>query len=176
MPNGRVAIIEGKGCLDGNNTNIYSRPQHAQEFVIWSCCQNPGASPRRNVWSGIHVRLSAEIIMRQADALVDGLIVWDALCGTSFRPCPKLAANPARVTVVGGVALPPPCIYLFPGTVPHPRANATPRPNTLQDVSFLETLHQAFGGDNAELTEVHIACRYQGNDIERQTKLVRNEH
>ena len=113
MPNGRIVVIEAKGCLDGNNTNIYTRPQHAQEFIIWSYCQNPGASPRGNVWSGIHVRLSAEIITRQADALVDGLIVWDALCGTAARPCPKLTANATRMTTIAGLQLPPPCIYLF---------------------------------------------------------------
>src|SRR5215510_9506104 len=72
---GKVSIIELKGCLDGNNTNIFERPPHAQEFIIWSVCTNPGADPRHNAWSGIHTRLSAEIISRYQ--LVDGVIVWD---------------------------------------------------------------------------------------------------
>ncbi len=36
MPDGRIAVVELKGCLDGNNTNIFERPPHAQEFYIWS--------------------------------------------------------------------------------------------------------------------------------------------
>ena len=32
LPTGRVAVIELKGCLDGNNTNIFERPPHAQEL------------------------------------------------------------------------------------------------------------------------------------------------
>ena len=62
LPTGRVAVIELKGCLDGNNTNIFERPPHAQEFIFWSVCTNPGADPRHNAWSGIHTRLSADII------------------------------------------------------------------------------------------------------------------
>src|ERR1700749_3805 len=53
LPDGKVAVIELKGCLDGNNTNIFERPAHAQEFIIWSVCSNAGADPRHNAWSGI---------------------------------------------------------------------------------------------------------------------------
>ena len=67
LMSGRTAIIELKGCLDGNNTNIFDRPPHAHEFIIWSVCTNPGADPRHNAWSGIHTRLSAEIISRRSD-------------------------------------------------------------------------------------------------------------
>jgi hypothetical protein len=70
---GTVGVIELKGCLDGNNTNIFERPPNAQEFVIWSVCTNPGADPRLNAWSGIHTRLSAEIISRQQQ--VDGVMI-----------------------------------------------------------------------------------------------------
>ena len=31
-----VSAIELKGCLDGNNTDIFERPTHVQEFVMWS--------------------------------------------------------------------------------------------------------------------------------------------
>lgn len=86
LKTGRVCVIELKGCLDGNNTNIFDRPPHAQEFLIWSVCTNPGADPRLNAWSGIHTRLSAEIISRQQR--VDGVIIWDMVCGTVGRPCP----------------------------------------------------------------------------------------
>src|SRR5260370_24203869 len=98
MPNGRLSVIELKGCLDGNNTNIFERPAHAQEFIIWSVCTNGAADPRHNVWSGIHTRLSAEII--ENGKLLDGLMVWDWLCGTIGRPCPKLLGDERRSTTV----------------------------------------------------------------------------
>src|SRR5690606_38366746 len=84
LNSGKIAVIELKGCLDGNNTNIFERPAHAQEFLIWSVCTNPGADPKHNAWSGIHTRLSAEIISREQR--VDGLIIWDMVCGTIGRP------------------------------------------------------------------------------------------
>src|SRR5271165_934827 len=83
---------------------------------------NPGADPRHNAWSGIHTRLSAEIISRSQR--VDGLDIWDMVCGTFGRPCPKLESDTTRFTVVGPYRLPPPCIYLFPVTIP---ARATTR-------------------------------------------------
>ena len=46
LKSGRTAIIDLKGCLDGNNTNIFERPAIADEFIIWSVCSNPGADPR----------------------------------------------------------------------------------------------------------------------------------
>ena len=85
LKSGRTAIIELKGCLDGNNTNIFERPPNAEEFIIWSICTNPGADPRHNAWSGIHTRLSAEIIDREQR--VDGLVIWDMVCGSYGRPC-----------------------------------------------------------------------------------------
>ena len=38
LRSGRTAVIEAKGCLDGNNTTIFERPPHAHEFVIWGVC------------------------------------------------------------------------------------------------------------------------------------------
>ena len=111
MPDGRVAIIELKGCLDGNNTTIYERRPHAQEFIIWSLCTNPGADPRHNAWSGIHTRLSADIIERAQQ--VDGVVIWDMVCGTIGRPCPKVELDQSRITVVSHYELPPPCIYVL---------------------------------------------------------------
>ena len=72
LPDGRISVVELKGCLDGNNTTIFERPAHAQEFTLWSVCTNPSSDPRHNVWSGIHTRLSAEII--ENEKLVDGLV------------------------------------------------------------------------------------------------------
>lgn len=171
LPNGRVAAIELKGCLDGNNTNIFQRPANANEFLIWSVCTNPGADPRHNAWSGIHTRLSAEIITRQE--LVDGCIIWDMVCGTIGRPCPKIAGRPERVTEVGRYKLPPPCIYMFPGTVPQPRTNPAPVAQSIDDVQFLKALHTCFRGDNAELNYVDFEVEYKGADIVRKTHVRR---
>lgn len=172
MPGGRIAAIELKGCLDGNNTNIFDRPPHAQEFILWSVCTNPGADPRRNAWSGIHTRLSAEIISR--NQRVDGLVIWDMVCGTVGRPCPKLATDPAALTDVGPFKLPPPCIYLFPSTIPSPRNNPNPQPQQLQDVHFLDALHQEFKGLAEQINRVSFSVQYQGADTMRTTSVSRN--
>ncbi len=171
LNNDRTAIIELKGCLDGNNTNIFERPPHADEFVIWSVCSNPGADPRHNVWSGIHTRLSAEMIDR--NQRIDGLVVWDWICGTAARPCPKLSLSPDRLTEVGHYRLPPPCIYLFPATVPSPRNNPRPRLNQLEDVGILEAMNACFGGQADQVHQVEIEVAHQGADTVRKTTIRR---
>ncbi|MFZ5927082.1 MAG: hypothetical protein ACOYX1_06500 [Acidobacteriota bacterium] len=168
-----VCVIEAKGCLDGNNTNIFERPPNADEFVIWSLCQNAAADPRKNVWSGIHTRLSAEIIHRKQ--VVDGLIVWDSVCGTLGRPCPKLRNAGDAGIVLGKRRVPPPCIYLFPRTVPDPRNNKKPPVRRLAELKFLHALHAAFHGGQEDLTQVVIeALVDQGTaNILRKTTLIR---
>jgi hypothetical protein len=64
LKSGKVAVIELKGCMDGNNTTIFERPPNANEFIIWSVCPNKGSDPEKNAWSGIHTRLGAEIISK----------------------------------------------------------------------------------------------------------------
>ncbi|MGK8233923.1 hypothetical protein ACLGGT_07045 [Roseovarius sp. MS2] len=172
LNNGRTAIIELKGCLDGNNTNIFERPPHADEFIIWSVCSNPGADPRHNVWSGIHTRLSAEMIDR--NQRIDGLIVWDWICGTTARPCPKLLGDPDRLTDIGQYRLPPPCIYLFPGTVPSVRNNPSPRINRLEDVGILDAINRCFGGREGEVNSVGIEVAHRGVETVRTTTISRN--
>ena len=172
LNNGRTAIIELKGCLDGNNTNIFERPSHADEFIVWSVCSNPGADPRHNLWSGIHTRLSAEMIDR--NQRIDGLVVWDWICGTTARPCPKLAVSPGRLTEVGQYRLPPPCIYLFPGTVPSVRNNPTPRVNTLENVGILDAMHQCFKGEDSEVNSVSIEVAHEGVETVRTTTITRD--
>lgn len=168
-----VCIIEAKGCLDGNNTNIFERPPNADEFVIWSLCQNAAADPRKNVWSGIHTRLSAEIIHRKQ--VVDGLIVWDSICGTLGRACPKLQGAEDAGVLLGRRRVPPPCIYLFPRTVPHPRNNKKPPIRKLEDLKFLQTLHTAFRGSSEDLTQVSIEAEIDQEtaNILRKTTLIR---
>ncbi len=164
---GRVGVIELKGCLDGNNTNIFERPSNAQEFVIWSLCTNPGANPRLNAWSGIHTRLSAEIISRQQR--VDGVMIWDMVCGTVGRPCPKSASAPERLTPVSHYMLPPPCIYVLPATIASPRNNPRPIAQSLEDVQLLRAFHECFRGQNEEVNYVDFEVEHQGAETMRKT-------
>ncbi|PYU10242.1 MAG: hypothetical protein DMG37_20985 [Acidobacteria bacterium] len=172
MPTGRISIIETKGCLDGNNTNIFERPPQADEFIIWSLCQNPGSDPAHNAWSGIHTRLSAEIIHRRQR--VDGVVIWDMVCGTAGRPCPKLVAESTRATrIEGGRSLLPPCLYCFPRTIPDPRSNPTPACWQLADVQILHALWTGFNGNAADVVEVGIEARIDGVDVQRRTRFFR---
>lgn len=172
MPDGRISVVETKGCLDGNNTNIFERPAQADEFVIWSLCQNPGADPRHNAWSGIHTRIGAEIIHRRQR--VDGVVIWDMLCGTAGRPCPKLALSAARATVLqAGRKVPPPCIYLLPRSIPDPRNNPRPPSWSLADIRLLHALWRCFKGDESDVVEVRIEARMERANVQRRTKFFR---
>ena len=168
---GKTAIIELKGCLDGNNTNIFERPPHAEEFVLWSVCTNPGADPRHNCWSGIHTRLSAEIIHRSQR--VDGLIIWDMVCGTLGRPCPKIQKG-GKQTTVASLNLPPPCIYLMPSTIPSPRNNPAPQPQKIENVEILNAFHQCFSGQDEDLNSVEFIVENKGAELFRTTRISRN--
>lgn len=172
LPSGRTAVIELKGCLDGNNTNIFERPAHANEFIIWSVCTNRGADPRRNAWSGIHTRLSAEIISRSQR--VDGLVVWDYVCGSLGRPCPKTIAGPGRATHLAQYRLPPPCVYVFPDTIPSPRNNPHARAQELDDVELLRAFHDCFSGLSEEVNYVDIQVAHRGAETVRKTTVTRN--
>lgn len=171
LPSGRVAALELKGCLDGNNTNISERPPHANEFIVWSLCQNKGADPRKNVWSGIHTRMSADIIADKKR--VDGLIVWDWLCATAGRHCPKVASDQSNLTELGPWKLPPPCLYLFPGTVPAPRNNPSPAPHSLTEVEFMSALHACFGGADDQVHHVWMEAAADGVETVRTTRIKR---
>jgi hypothetical protein len=170
---GRTAVIELKGCLDGNNTNIFERPPHAHEFIIWSVCTNPGADPRLNAWSGIHTRLSAEIISRSQQ--VDGVIIWDMVCGTVGRPCPKVTGEgDPRITALGHYRLPPPCIYLLPATIPSPRNNPHPPAQKLADVEILQAFANSFHANEQDLNYVEFAVAHDGADTVRATTISRD--
>ena len=172
LTSGKTAVIDLKGCLDGNNTNIFERPSDADEFIIWSICTNLGADPRRNAWSGIHTRLSAEMISRSQR--VDGLVVWDMVCGTIGRPCPKLVGETAssRLTEIGPFRTPPACVYLFPATIPTakaPRATAQP----IHAVELLSAFHSCFQGTDDEINYVDFDMTLSGDDLMRKTTVRR---
>lgn len=166
----RVCVIEAKGCLDGNNTNIFERPPNADEFIIWSLCQNAASDPRKNVWSGIHTRLGAEIIHR--GQIVDGVVVWDSLCGFA-RPCPKILQRGRAIARIRNRPVPPPCIYLFPRTVPDPRNNPKPPVHKLDEVLFLSRLHSCFHGSGEDVTEVVLEAKMVDANVARRTTLLR---
>nr|WP_254798129.1 hypothetical protein [Sphingobium sp. AS12] len=169
LSSGRTAIIDLKGCLDGNNTNIFERPANADEFVIWSICTNPGADPRKNAWSGIHTRLSAEMISR--NQRVDGVVIWDMVCGTIGRPCPKLL-DASRATDLGPFRIPPACVYLLPAAIPsiaNPHAPAQP----LANVELLTAFHACFLGRDDELHHVDFDIARKGGELVRKTTVRR---
>jgi hypothetical protein len=117
-------------------------------------------------------RLGAEIIHRKQR--VDGLVIWDMVCGTIGRPCPKLVANPKRATKLGsGRVVPPPCVYLFPRTLPDPRNNPGPKCWKLADIHILDALWRRFNGNERDVVEVKIEARMRGADLERRTRLSR---
>lgn len=165
----RVAVIELKGCLDGNNTNISDRPAHAEEFITWSLCQNKTSNLRKGVWSGIHTRMGADIV--DTGKGHDGLIVWDWVCNSVARPCPKVLADPNRITVLGQYILPPPCLYSFPKTAPQPRNNPKPPAREVLDVEILKAFYDCFGGEISELSTVEIEVKHEGADLVRKTTI-----
>jgi hypothetical protein len=172
LKSGRLAVIDLKGCLDGENTNKFERPAEADEFITWSLCTNSGADPRRNTWSGIHTRLSAEMISRSKR--VDGLVVWDMICGRLGRPCPKIGASEGadRKTSIGPFTTPPPCIYVFPAEIPSaaiPRAEAQP----LEKVELLAAFQKAFGGRDDEINYVDFELSERDDELQRRTVIRR---
>ena len=171
LKTGRVSVVELKGCLDGNNTTIFERPAHAQEFIIWSVCTNLGADPRKNAWSGIHTRLSADLIERQQR--VDGVIIWDMVCGTVGRPCPKLGGTQERMTAVAHYMLPPTCIYVLPVTIASPRNNPRPVAQSLDDVHLLKAFHECFHGSDEEVNYVDFEVEHRNAETLRKTRIRR---
>ena len=171
LPSGKTAVIELKGCLDGNNTNLFERPANAQEFVVWSVCTNAGSDPVRNVRSGIHTRLSAEIVSRRQR--VDGVIVWDWVCGTYGRRCPKIGGDAGRLTELGPHRLPPPCIYVLPDTVAEPRNNPRAAAQDLDAVELLAAFHACFRGGGAEVNYVDFRVETRNADVLRATTVAR---
>lgn len=172
LKSGKVAVIELKGCLDGNNTNISDRPPHAEEFIIWSLCQNKSSDLQKGVWSGIHTRMSADIV--DLEKRIDGLIVWDWVCNTIARPCPKVADDPNRVVDFGKYKLPPPCLYAFPGTVPSPRNNPEPARRSVSQIELLSSFKDCFGGREDEFNSVSFEARLDGQNLTRKTSIIRD--
>ncbi|MDB5586887.1 MAG: hypothetical protein JWP26_1857 [Devosia sp.] len=171
MPGGRNAVIGLTGAMDGQNTTIFQRPLDADEFVIWSMMTNAAGDPRRNAWSGIHTRLSAEMISR--DQRVDGVIIWDMVCGTVGRPCPKIMGEmEPRLTDVGPFRVPPACLYSFPGIIPG-GAVTIAIAQQLEDVTLLQAFHTCFRGRDDEVNFVDFEIEVVGGETRRKTTVTR---
>ncbi|SEQ43824.1 hypothetical protein SAMN05216548_104273 [Faunimonas pinastri] len=171
LTHGRNAVIALTGGMDGNNVTLFERPGSADEFIIWSIMTNAAGDPRRNAWSGIHTRLSAEMIAR--DQQVDGVIIWDMVCGTVGRPCPKIMGEDGpRLTDLGPFRVPPPCVYMFPAIVP---AGAVTKAiaQQLADVTLLQAFHTCFGGRDDEVNFVDFEIQLTGSETWRKTTVTR---
>lgn len=110
--------------------------------------------------------MSAEIISR--GQRVDGVVLWDMVCGTVGRPCPKIKDDAERVTEAGPLSVPPPCIYMLPATIPSPRNNPTPKAQRLDDVQLLKAFHECFKGRDEEVNYVDFEVGYHETDTVRK--------
>jgi hypothetical protein len=172
LPHGRNAVIALTGGMDGNNVTLFERPEAANEFIIWSIMTNAAGDPRRNAWSGIHTRLSAEMITR--DQQVDGVIVWDMVCGTVGRPCPKITEEvPSPLTDIGPFRVPPPCIYMFPAIVPG-GAITKAEAQRVADVTLLQAFFTCFRGHEDEVNFVDFEVQAVGAETWRKTTVRRS--
>ncbi len=150
LPSGRLVCIEAKGCPDGNNMNIWERPAWAEEFIVWSQCpESLAKQPGEAIWSGIAIRLLTKVAVE--GEVVDAFVFYDARCGSEHRTCWKdygLTGIREEVTKIPGQEgrnwLPPPSVYLFPRTAPHPRTNRRPPVHSLETCQFAKALLQAF--------------------------------
>ena len=104
---------------------------------------------------------------------MDGVIIWDMVCGTIGRPCPKAQGNTERWTDLGDYRLPPPCIYLMPATVPDARNNPKPKAQNLEDVEILAAFNACFGGHDEEINFIDFEVGYKENDTVRATTIRR---
>ena len=96
------------------------------------------------------------------------------VCGTIGRPCPKLLADPSRTTVIGPFSLPPPCLYVLPATIPSPRNNPSPPPQTLADVQIMQAFNDCFACVEAEINYVNFEVEHRGRDTVRTTRTKRD--
>ncbi|WP_159011788.1 hypothetical protein [Bradyrhizobium sp. S69] len=79
---------------------------------------------------------------------------------------------PERRTTLGHMQLTPPCIYLFPRSVPTVRNNPAPEPHTLEQIGFLAAIHKCFGGYDDEIHKARFLVA--NNDVVRTTSFERN--
>lgn len=102
---------------------------------------------------------------------VDGVVVWDMVCGTIGRPCPKLA-DTNRLTTIGPFRVPPPCIYLLPRAIPSVEEPLVTG-QQLHELELLSAFHSCFLGQAEEINYVDFLLSRQGSEMRRQTTIKR---
>ncbi|MDW9481331.1 hypothetical protein GOB57_22040 [Sinorhizobium meliloti] len=140
LASGRIAVIEAKGSLDGNSATIMERPSYADELVVWTMTTNPMSDVHKNIWSGIHSRISPEHIV--AGKRVDVLMAWDQL-GSSVILRPGLAD--LDYVAIAGAKVPPPCLFLLPHELPIINVRNPVRPKRLSESEFASAVCSCFG-------------------------------
>jgi hypothetical protein len=99
-------------------------------------------------------------------------MIWDMVCGTIGRPCPKLEGVPERATAVAHYVLPP-FIYALPATIASPRNNPHPVAQSIDDVQLLKAFHSCFRGNDEEVNYVDFEVEHQGAETMRKTRIRR---
>lgn len=178
LPDGTAVCFEQKGCPDGNNTNIWDRPGWADEFVVWCLCPESLVNqPGEGTWSGVATRLLPKEYAEKQQ--VDAMIFWDGRCGSEQRRCPKkygVAGLRRRATTIPSQAgtddwIPPPCIYMFPRSIPHVRNNQRPPMHTVGTLKIAKAMLDLFNVPAAEQEHyVHLG-RAQVRGVARGTQL-----
>jgi hypothetical protein len=88
--------------------------------------------------------------------------------------CPKLAANPERITEIGALRLPPPCIYLLPETIGNIETNPNPATREPGTLDFINALQKAFKGSSSDINYVAYDLRSTQSGVQRKVRLIRN--
>ncbi|MBF6150211.1 hypothetical protein [Nocardia nova] len=105
---GDVAVIQ-KGCPDGAHSSVrWSVPPWARETYLWWLCDSMRYEPGEHIAKGVN-RLRKRFFSDLPGTL-DGVIFHNHLCGHGQRECPKAD----RAATLGGITIPPPCIYVMP--------------------------------------------------------------
>ncbi|WP_281662840.1 hypothetical protein [Paraburkholderia fungorum] len=156
---GDIAIIQ-KGCPDGaHSSTTWSVPEWAVESYLWWLCPSMAHEPGAHIAKGVG-RLKQKFMRSlnesASERFVDGVIFHNEMCGTSNRLCPKKD----RSVSIGGLDVPPPCLYAFP------KADADAKEwnwAASRELAFPRTLFALFGISQAELP-------YYGGQIGFQKK------
>jgi hypothetical protein len=78
-----------------------------------------------------------------------------------------------RLTQVSHYQLTPPCIYVFPPTIPSPRNNPRPLAQSVDDVLLLKAFHECFGGVDSEVNYVDFEIEHREADTIRRSRIRR---